>query len=166
MAEPLVWGALLGVALLGMVLVLWRRRSSAIVFDLTVDHPIFYPNRPSAKRLLVVRLHLSRAAMLDVDVYDEFNRLVARLVQGRKPGAGAHFQFWDGRDGSGKPLPGGSYLVQGTARTALNGTTSGVWVRLDASPARLPAQTQTTDAPQRFETWADEGQIVETQSSS
>jgi hypothetical protein len=157
MADPLILGAAVGLVLLGVAVVLWRRRAARIVFDLTVDHPIFYPHRQSTKRLLIMRLHLSHSATVNVDVYDEFNRVVARLVRGRKHGAGAHFHLWDGRDGTGKLLSGGSYLVQGTALTALDNATSGVWVRLDSSQARQPIPF---DPSQRFEEWVDEGQII------
>ncbi len=100
-------------------------------------------------------MHLSRGAKVDVDVYDEFNRPVVTLMTHRSLASGEHFRFWDGRNAVGQLLPGGSYLIQATARTATNTATSAVWVRLEPSRGRgaslragRSAERRTDDAQQ------------------
>jgi hypothetical protein len=158
MAEPLVWWVLGGAALLSVVLLLWWRGGSSLGFEVTVDHPTFYPNRRTAQRLLVIRMRLSQPATVEIDLYDEFNRHVMKLGRGRQQGAGEHFRLWNGRDELGTRLPGGSYLIQGTARRRTSVVTSSVWVRLDPSEGVEPRKIM---PPQGFEEWVDEGQIVE-----
>lgn len=155
--SPFFWRVLIGVGLVGGSLWLFGGLSSPIAFDLTVDYPVFYPNRPTERRMLITRMNLSRGAKIDLDVYDEFNRHIATLVEGRKMSNGEHFRLWDGRNNIGQTLHGGSYLVQATARTATNTATSAVWVRLDPSQSTLVGVgvTQSTD------TWVDEEQIID-----
>lgn len=155
--SPFFWRVLIGVGLVGGALWLFGGLSSPIAFDLNVDYPVFYPNRPTERRMLIMRMNLSRGAKIDLDVYDEFNRHIATLVDARKMSNGEHFRLWDGRNNIGETLHGGSYLIQATARTATNTATSAVWVRLDPSRTTLVGAgvSQSTDS------WVDEEQIID-----
>jgi flagellar hook assembly protein FlgD len=155
--SPFFWRVLIGIGLVGGSLWLFGGLSSPIAFDLTVDYPVFYPNRPTERRMLIMRMNLSRGAKIALDVYDEFNRHIATLVDERKMSNGEHFRLWDGRNNIGQTLHGGSYLVQATARTATNTATSAVWVRLDPSQNTLVGVGVT----QSTETWVDEEQIID-----
>ncbi len=134
--SPLLWRLLIGTGLVGAALFIFGGLASPLAFEVTVDYPTFYPNRPGEQRLLILRLFMSRGATVDIDVYDEFNRHVATLVDSRKQGAGEHFRLWDGRNAAGQVLPSGSYRIQAGARTATNHASSAVWVRLDPSQPR------------------------------
>lgn len=155
--SPWLWRILIGVGLVGGALFLFGGLASPIAFDLTVDYPVFYPNRPTEQRMLIMRVHLSRGAKVDLDIYDEFNRHVATLMEQRGLSSGEHFRLWDGRNSVGQLLQGGSYLVQATARTATNTATSAVWVRLDPSRSALVG----TSASQGHDRWVDEEQIID-----
>ncbi|MBA3534541.1 MAG: hypothetical protein H0T73_21695 [Ardenticatenales bacterium] len=155
--NPLLWRILLGTGLVGAAFFLFGGLVSPVAFELTVDHPVFYPNRPNDMRMLIVRFHLSRGAKVDITVYDEFNRQVATLMEGRKQGAGEHFRLWDGRNTVGQILPGGSYLIQAAARTPTNTATSSVWVRLDTSLSALVGAS----TAQGRDRWVDEDQIID-----
>lgn len=130
---PLFWRVLIGVGLVGAALFLFGGYASPITFDLSVDHPTFYPNRPNDQRILVLRMALSRAAAVDIEILDERHRPVMTLVSNRRHGAGEHFRLWDGRSAANQSLPSGSYLIQARARTATNQATASVWVRVDTS---------------------------------
>lgn len=154
--NPLLWRLLIGTGLVGAAFFLFGGLVSPVAFELTVDHPVFYPNRPNEQRMLILRFHLSRGAKVDLHVYDEFNRRVATLMEERKQGAGEHFRLWDGRNSVGQLLPGGSYLIQAAARTPTNTATSAVWIRLDPSYSALGAATS-----QGRDRWVDEDQIID-----
>lgn len=116
-----------------------------IHFVLSVDSPTFYPNRPDDSRTLTMRLDLSRAAKVTLDVYDQMDRHVASLVENRRHTGGEHFRLWDGRDSFGHVLPTGTYLIEATARTLTSSVSSAVWVRLDATPIMLGTQGRTSN---------------------
>ncbi|MGH2543367.1 MAG: hypothetical protein ACRDIB_11240 [Ardenticatenaceae bacterium] len=133
--NPLLWRLLIGAGLMAGLFSIFNTVATPFTFELTVDYPVFYPNRANEQRLLIIRTYLSRRAKLALEVYDELNRPVAILMGNRAQGAGEHFRLWDGRNAAGRLLPGGSYLIHATARTITNRTTSALWVRLDPSLA-------------------------------
>lgn len=155
--NPWVPRVLVGIGVAGILILLFGKLNSPVAFDLTADYSTFYPNRASDQRLLILRLNLSRSARVDIDVYDEFHRHVASLVEKRTFGDGEHFRLWDGRNRSGQLLQEGSYLIQATARTATASSNSAVWVRLDPTSAP-PRRT----APRRayHDEWEDETQYA------
>ena len=155
-----LWRLLIGVGLVGGAFFLFSGFVSPIAFELTADYPVFYPNRPTERRMLIMRMHLSRGAKVDLDVYDEFNHHIVTLIDRNKKSAGEHFRLWDGRNALGQLLQGGSYLIQATAHTATNTTTSALWVRLDPSPSVLRAQTGSSTKRGR-DRWVDEEQIID-----
>lgn len=61
-----------------------------------------------------LRLTLDRADEVTASVHDAQGRLVAPLLTGRL-GAGTHELVWDGRDESGRLMPGGVYFVRAHA---------------------------------------------------
>nr|WP_290665484.1 FlgD immunoglobulin-like domain containing protein [Ardenticatena sp.] len=149
---------LMGLALLVpffLLIVYWMR---PLHFSLSVENPVFYPNRPDDSRLLVMNLDLSRPARVTIRVYDQMDNLVATLVEKRKHRRGDHFRLWDGRDEYGNVLPSGSYLVEATADTRFTTVTSAVWVYVDATPVMLGTVSQQTD---RQEHAYVEGEIVD-----
>ena len=158
-SNTLLWRILVGVGLVGGVFMLFSGFATPISFELTTDYPVFYPNRSTEHRMLVMRLYLSRAVKIDLDVYDEFNRHIVTLVDSDKKSAGEHFSLWDGRNALGQLLQGGSYLIQATAQTS-NTPTSAVWVRLDPSPEVATNKTG-TQQPQGHDRWVDEEQIID-----
>lgn len=60
------------------------------------------------------RFTLPRSATVLVAIHDLRGRRVRTLVQGALP-AGPHVAQWNGRDDSGRPLPGGAYYCRMTA---------------------------------------------------
>jgi len=158
--NTLLWRILVGVGLVGGSFMLFSGFASPISFELTTDYPVFYPNRATERRMLVMRLYLSRDVKVDLDVYDEFNRHIVTLIDADKKSAGEHFSLWDGSNALGQLLQGGSYLIQATAHTSTNTTTSAVWVRLDPSPAVATNKTGTQQSQGR-DRWVDEEQIID-----
>ncbi|MGB0383785.1 MAG: FlgD immunoglobulin-like domain containing protein [Ardenticatenaceae bacterium] len=158
--SPWLWRVLIGVGLVGGGLWLFSGFASPIAFELTTDYPVFYPNRADEQRMLIMRMYLSRAAKVDLDVYDEFNRHIVTLIDADKKSVGEHFRLWDGRNALGDLLQGGSYLVQATASTTTNSPTRAVWVRLDPSPSPVKAEARTTTTQGR-DRWVDEEQIID-----
>jgi flagellar hook assembly protein FlgD len=70
---------------------------------------------------------LDEATPVRLGIYDVTGRRVSRLLDGRLA-AGTHRVSWDGRDGGGRALPAGTYLVRLTRGEE---TTTGKIVRLD-----------------------------------
>ncbi len=60
----------------------------------------------------VVRYELTVAAAIELGVYDLAGRLVRTLRQGTLEQPGAHAVTWDGRDGSGRNVPSGTYVCR------------------------------------------------------
>ncbi len=158
-SNALLWRILVGVGLVGGAFMLFSGFATPLSFELTTDYPVFYPNRATERRMLVMRLYLSRAVKVDLDVYDEFNRHIVTLIDTESKSAGEHFRLWDGRNTLGQLLQGGSYLIQATAHTSGN-TTSAVWVRLDPSPAVTTHKNETQHSQGR-DRWVDEEQIID-----
>lgn len=158
--NTLLWRILVGVGLVGGSFMLFSSFATPISFELTTDYPVFYPNRATERRMLVMRLYLSRDVKIDLDVYDEFNRHIVTLIDADKKSAGEHFSLWDGRNALGQLLQGGSYLIQATAHSSSNPPTSAVWVRLDPSPAVSTNKTENQHSQGR-DRWVDEEQIID-----
>lgn len=77
------------------------------------------PN-PAPRGATTIAFALPVAGRVTVGIYDVAGRRIARLVDGELP-AGAHQVAWDGKDESGRSVPGGVYfydLAQGGSRTA------------------------------------------------
>ena len=71
-----------------------------------------YPAAPNPfNPQTALRFELVRDGAIELDVYDVSGRLVRTLFHGQLP-AGMHSEIWDGRDGSGRPLASGVYLVR------------------------------------------------------
>ena len=81
-----------------------------------------FPNPSSART--VIRFVTPLAGLVQASVYDPAGRSVRSLSNGILA-AGVHDLSWDGRDDSGRAVPGGVYLVR--VSTA-EGTTSGRFV--------------------------------------
>ncbi|HYN87284.1 MAG TPA: FlgD immunoglobulin-like domain containing protein [Ardenticatenaceae bacterium] len=129
----------IGVPLLFLiVLAVWRR---PVHLSLSVDRPNLTPNQPGQHRTLTMRLDLSRAARVSLDVYDQMDQHVTTLVEDRRHSGGEHFRLWDGRDRTGQILPAGNYQIEATARTLAGSVTSAVWVQLDPTPALLGSRS-------------------------
>jgi len=60
----------------------------------------------------VLRYDLAQAARVELRVFDAAGRLVRTLRDGVLETAGSRAATWDGRDGSGRDVPAGVYLVQ------------------------------------------------------
>jgi hypothetical protein len=131
--DPISVGFLVGAVLLIAFLIVVSRFIPPLAIDVSADFPTFYPNRPTERRLLVLRVNLTRRARVTIEIYDEFNRRVLTLVEPAVFGAGHHFRLWDGRRGNGALAGEGSYWVQATARTLTATNKSAVWVCLDGT---------------------------------
>lgn len=78
--------------------------------------------RPNPSRsATAVHFALARAADVRLAVYDPAGRLVRRLAAERR-GAGEHAVSWDGRDGTGRPVSDGLYLLRLSAGTEVRTT--------------------------------------------
>jgi hypothetical protein len=66
-----------------------------------------YPNPAYEKTM--IRFTIPDNRNVKLDIYDISGRLVRTLANGI-PGAGSYFCVWDGKDASGKAVPGGVYL--------------------------------------------------------
>jgi hypothetical protein len=74
-------------------------------------HFALLPPEPNPAREYVrFRFELPSATPADLRVYDVAGRLVRRLQEGNQ--GGDHLALWDGRDGVGRRVPNGLYLVQ------------------------------------------------------
>jgi len=74
-------------------------------------HFALLPPEPNPAREHVrLRFELPSATPADLQVYDVAGRLVRQLQAGNRPGN--HLALWDGRDGVGRQVPNGLYLVQ------------------------------------------------------
>ncbi|MBD3335072.1 MAG: T9SS type A sorting domain-containing protein, partial [Candidatus Eisenbacteria bacterium] len=58
-----------------------------------------------------IRLHKSNSGHTSVAIYDVTGRLVRALLE-RELGPGGHDIVWDGRDGSGRRVAAGSYVLR------------------------------------------------------
>ena len=58
-----------------------------------------------------VRFQLARAVSVRLEVFDEAGRRVRQLLRAELP-AGDFSVRWDGTDGSGEPVPAGTYLYR------------------------------------------------------
>ncbi len=59
-----------------------------------------------------IRFELTRDARADVDVFDTAGRLVRSLARDAAMQAGPNMVSWDGRDGAGRSVAAGAYLVR------------------------------------------------------
>ena len=73
------------------------------------DHPITIAPNP-ARGLARLRVALAREGEVRFAVHDVAGRRVRDLAMGRMP-AGSHHVEWDGRDGGGRQVGAGLYLV-------------------------------------------------------
>lgn len=71
-----------------------------------------YPN--PFQHEAVVAFDLASSANVSLEVYDLRGARIARLASGWRP-AGRYQMGWDGRDGSGRAMAGGVYLIRFTA---------------------------------------------------
>jgi hypothetical protein len=131
--DPIFGSFLVAAGLLTAFLFVVSRFVPPLAIDVSADFPTFYPNRPTERRLLVLRLNLTRRARVTIEVYDEFNRRVVTLVEPAVFGAGHHFRLWDGRRANGVMAGEGSYWVQATSRTLTATAKSALWVCLDGT---------------------------------
>jgi hypothetical protein len=70
-------------------------------------------NRPNPfNPTTTISFSLPEACEVRLEVYDVSGRLVARLVDGRKLGAGTHEADWNGRDVSGGTAASGVYIYR------------------------------------------------------
>ena len=76
--------------------------------SLALDQNRPNPFNPST----TISFSLPEACEVRLEVYDVSGRLVARLVDGRKLGAGAHEADWNGRDVSGGTAASGVYIYR------------------------------------------------------
>jgi hypothetical protein len=71
-----------------------------------------HPNVPNPfNPTTTFRFELDRATPVRLEIFDLSGRLVRVLVQGRRD-AGFHDVIWDGRDGRGRRVPSGAYVVR------------------------------------------------------
>lgn len=77
---------------------------------LAISPRAFAPNGTSARRL-AISFTLGRSAATTVTIYNRAGRRVRELAEGTMLGAGANLLFWDGRDGDGRPVDDGVYVV-------------------------------------------------------
>ncbi|MGQ9678961.1 MAG: FlgD immunoglobulin-like domain containing protein, partial [bacterium] len=68
-------------------------------------------NRNPARRKMVFSYFLPFAGEVKLDVYDRSGRLIRRFSEGEQP-RGAYELTWDGKDGYGRDVPEGIYLVR------------------------------------------------------
>jgi hypothetical protein len=88
---------------------------AALLGDMAVLPPVFTPNGDGVNDVAQIYFVVSvieGAKRLQVAIYDLAGRRVRNLALQRTRPSGAHLIHWDGRDGSGKLLPPGSYVVR------------------------------------------------------
>ena len=63
---------------------------------------------------LTIAFELDQQRRIGIDIYDIAGRLVCHLIDAVSP-AGAHSVSWQGRDGAGRNVSAGAYLVRFTS---------------------------------------------------
>jgi hypothetical protein len=77
----------------------------------SVTQPLLSVQPNPFRDATTIRLSLSAASEVAVDIFDVSGRRVRALFDGPRI-AGRHDLVWDGRDGNGDRVPAGTYLVQ------------------------------------------------------
>jgi len=106
-----------------------------LLAPLRVEPPVFTPNGDGANDETMVHIavyHVEGRHRLAVGVYDLSGRRVRDLSLESEHPSGEHRIAWDGRDGAGRLLPPGSYIVRMHLPTdaGASGTTAGRLVSL------------------------------------
>ncbi len=122
-------GTGLGVALLGLFLLMLRRQQP-VVLGLSTEQQTFAPTRPRGQQRLTIYLELNREASVTLQVLDEYGRRQVTLVRNRRRSPRRHRFFWDGYNQQGEAVPPGRYTIQASARALPSQVVSAVQVRV------------------------------------
>jgi len=95
-------------------------KSRLLFLSETIETPAallaLHQNRPNPfNPSTTISFTLPAECAVRLDVYDVSGRLVARLLNGEKRGAGLHNVEWNGRDASGRAAASGIYVYRLTA---------------------------------------------------
>jgi hypothetical protein len=129
--------ALLVAATFGAFFVAQRLKHTPTVLQQVRGDRVFSPNGDGRKDALVVSFRVKHTDVIDVDVIDDHEDVVASPVQGRHVRAQTPVTVrWNGRDDSGPRAPDGIYRLQVTLRDEGRTVVVRRRYRLDTTPPR------------------------------